>query len=79
LWGMDGVLALDRRDGVSELQVDDVARVPELIAALVAAGVRLTRVDPFHPSLEDLYFAIRRERRAPEAGQGLGVFPEVTR
>jgi len=79
LWGMDGVLALDRRDGVSELQVDDVARVPELIAALVAAGVRLTRVDPFHPSLEDLYFAIRRERRAPEADQGLGVFPEVTR
>ena len=79
LWGMDGVLALDRRDGVSELQVDDMARVPELVAALVAAGVRLTRVDPFNPSLEDLYFAIRRERRAPDAGQGLGAFPEVTR
>ncbi len=79
LWGMDGVLGLDRRDGVSELQVDDVRRVPELIAALVAAGVRLTRVDPFNPSLEDLYFAIRRERRAPDAGQGLGAFPEVTR
>ena len=79
LWGMDGVLALDRRDGVSELQVDDMARVPELVAALVAAGVRLTRVDPFNPSLEDLYFAIRRERRAPDAGQDLGAFPEVTR
>ena len=79
LWGMEGVLGLDRREGVSELQVDDVRRVPELVAALVAAGVRLTRVDPFNPSLEDLYFAIRRERRAPDAGQGLGVFPEVTR
>jgi ABC-2 type transport system ATP-binding protein len=79
LWGLDGVLGLDRRNGVSELQVDDAARVPDLIAALVAVGVRLTRVDPFNPSLEDLYFAIRKERRSPGAGDGLGAFPEVTR
>jgi hypothetical protein len=26
--------------------------------------VRLTRVEPHHPTLEELYFAVRNERRA---------------
>ncbi|MGZ4683497.1 MAG: ATP-binding cassette domain-containing protein [Acidimicrobiales bacterium] len=77
--GMEGVIASRRENDVTEVQLDDLARVPDVVAALTAAGVRLTRVDPHNPSLEDLYFAIRRERRAPDAGPGLGAFPEVTR
>jgi ABC-2 type transport system ATP-binding protein len=79
LLGMEGVIATTREEDVTEVQLDDLRRVPDLVAALTAAGVRLTRVDPHNPSLEDLYFAIRRERRAPDAGSGLGAFPEVTR
>jgi ABC-2 type transport system ATP-binding protein len=77
--GMEGVIASRREGDHTEVQIDDLTRVPDLVAALTAAGVRLTRVDPHNPSLEDLYFAIRRERRAPDAGRGLGAFPEVTR
>ena len=62
LSGLDGVLAY-RRDGLAEVQVDDLARVPDLVAHLLGAGVRLTRVDPHEPTLEELYFAVRNERR----------------
>jgi ABC-2 type transport system ATP-binding protein len=57
----EGVLAYER-DGVATVQLDDPARVPDLVAALAADGVRLTRVEPHQPSLEDLYFAVRRRR-----------------
>ena len=64
LTGMDGVIAMTRNGHkLTEVQVDDVARVPDLIDALVAKGVRLTRVDPHEPTLEELYFAVRKERR----------------
>ena len=53
-----------RRDGRVEVQLDDLARVPDLVARLAVEGVRLTRVEPHQPSLEELYFAVRRERRA---------------
>jgi ABC-2 type transport system ATP-binding protein len=65
---MDGVLAY-RRDGRAEVQVDDVARVPALVGALVARGVQLLRVDPHEPTLEELYFAVRRERRQVVVGE----------
>ncbi|MBA2280349.1 MAG: ABC transporter ATP-binding protein [Acidimicrobiia bacterium] len=41
------------------VSVDDHGRIPDLVFALTAAGVRVTRVEPFTPSLEDLYFAVR--------------------
>jgi ABC-2 type transport system ATP-binding protein len=64
LTGMDGVIGVTRNGRkLTEIQVDDVARVPDLISALVAKGVRLTRVDPHEPTLEELYFAVRKERR----------------
>lgn len=47
------------RTGV-DVSLSDPAMLPDLIGALVAAGIRLTRVEPRIPSLEDLYFAIRR-------------------
>jgi ABC-2 type transport system ATP-binding protein len=46
-----------------DVQLDDLARVPDLVTTLAAAGVRLTRVEPHHPTLEELYFAVRRQRR----------------
>jgi ABC-2 type transport system ATP-binding protein len=75
---LPGVVKVERVDGVTEAQLDDVGRVPDLVRTLSAAGVRLTRVDPHNPSLEDLYFAIRRERRTElGAGDGAVYFPEV--
>ena len=61
--GWDGVLGYER-NGLAEVQLDDLARVPDLVARLTADGVRLTRVEPHHPTLEELYFAVRAERRS---------------
>ena len=64
LRGAEGVLAYDRPSGgPATVQLDDPARVPDLVATLSAAGVRLTRVEPHTPTLEDLYFAVRGLRR----------------
>jgi ABC-2 type transport system ATP-binding protein len=58
-----GVVGYRRQQRV-EVQLDDLGRVPDLVSRLAVEGVRLTRVEPHQPSLEDLYFAVRRERRA---------------
>jgi ABC-2 type transport system ATP-binding protein len=50
------------------VQVDDLRRVPDLVAALTAAGVRITRVEPHLPTLEDLYFAVRGRREIADDG-----------
>jgi ABC-2 type transport system ATP-binding protein len=54
-----GSVVIAPRGGFT-VQIDDPARTPELIAALVATGVRLTKVAPHDPSLEELYLAVRR-------------------
>ena len=59
LAGVEGVLGYERR-GAAVVRVDDLRRVPDLVAALVADGVRVTRVEPHVPTLEDLYFAVRQ-------------------
>jgi ABC-2 type transport system ATP-binding protein len=59
----DGVVHYER-NGVAEVHLDSFARVPDLVAKLAADGVRLTRVEPHKPTLEELYFAVRRERRS---------------
>ena len=43
---------------------------PDLVTALVAAGARLRRVEPQTPTLEQLYFTIRRDtaRATDESG-----------
>jgi ABC-2 type transport system ATP-binding protein len=69
----EGVLRYDRDAGeLATVQIDDMARVPELVLALAADGVRLTRVEPHSPTLEDLYFAVRG-RRAAGVTPGGGV------
>jgi ABC-2 type transport system ATP-binding protein len=55
-----GVLGYERVDAVATLRLDDAAQVPDLIAALTVAGVRITRVEPHEPTLENLYFAVRQ-------------------
>jgi ABC-2 type transport system ATP-binding protein len=49
------------------LHLDGDHRTPDVITALVANGIRLTRIEPVHPTLEDLYFAVRTKR--PVAGE----------
>jgi ABC-2 type transport system ATP-binding protein len=67
-----GVVGYDRGvDGVAQVHLDSLGRVPTIVADLVADGVRLTRVEPHTPTLEDLYFAVRREAR----GDGLAPVP----
>jgi ABC-2 type transport system ATP-binding protein len=47
-------------NGYAIVHVDRLERVPDIVLWLTAAGVRLTRVEPMRPTLEDLYFAIRK-------------------
>jgi ABC-2 type transport system ATP-binding protein len=56
-----GVVGYEREDGPARVAVDSLARVPDLVAALVAGGARVTRIAPHEPSLEELYFQIRAE------------------
>ncbi|MFP4514115.1 MAG: ATP-binding cassette domain-containing protein [Acidimicrobiales bacterium] len=62
-----GVLGYQRQS-LATVQLDEHTAVADVVADLVAAGVRLTRVEPHRPSLEDLYFAVRSEARAARAG-----------
>lgn len=70
----EGVLGYER-DGMARVEVDDLARVPDLVGALASAGARLTRVEPHEPSLEELYFAVREQRRRELAEQLPGAGP----
>jgi len=58
---MDGVLAFSRNGSGAAVDIDRLDRGPDLIAALTGAGVRIKRVVPHEPSLEELYFAVRKE------------------
>jgi ABC-2 type transport system ATP-binding protein len=64
LQGLPGVLAVSPGPSGREVQLDDECRIPDLLTVLVERGVRLRRVDPHQPTLEELYFAVRAERRA---------------
>ena len=59
-----GVTRVERIPGGLGVHLASFAVVPDLVNALVAQGVRLTRVEPHVPTLEDLYFAVRKERAA---------------
>ena len=54
-----GVKEIDHEEG--HLWLTGVSResIPDLVAALVAAGVRVYRLTPQEPSLEDVYFALQ--------------------
>ncbi|MGH9277663.1 MAG: ABC transporter ATP-binding protein [Acidimicrobiales bacterium] len=54
-----GVAEYERDGAAAVVTVGDVAVVPDLVAALVRDGVRLTRVEPDEPTLEALYLKVR--------------------
>ena len=64
---LDGVVAYERNGGGASVTVDSLRRVPDLVASLVAGGARIRRVVPHQPTLEELYFAVRRAAEAQEA------------
>lgn len=57
---MEGVVRYTRTGNQAEVEVDDRSRVPGLVASLAAVGVRLTKVSPHEPSLEELYLRVRQ-------------------
>ncbi len=59
---LDGVIAV-RVDGATYVTLDTLDRAPDLVLELVKRGVRLTRVEPLNPTLEDLYFEMQRSHR----------------
>ncbi|MGH9177167.1 MAG: ATP-binding cassette domain-containing protein [Acidimicrobiales bacterium] len=78
--GLEGVLAFEPTATGAQLTLDGLDRVPDLVGAMVAAGARLRRVAPHEPSLEELYFVVRRAAGAvgmaePGAGEGVGPPP----
>lgn len=50
-------------NGAVHVRLTHLDRLPDLIADLVGAGVRITRVEPDNPTLETLYFEMQRSLR----------------
>ncbi len=58
-----GVRSVQRTaDGV-RVVIDDRSVIPDGVETLVRSGVRISRVLPREPSLEELYFAVRQTAR----------------
>ncbi|MCP4308249.1 MAG: ABC transporter ATP-binding protein [bacterium] len=67
----DSLSALSRHDdvvsaewnGALHVRLTHIDRLPGLVADLVGAGARITRVEPDNPTLETLYFEMQRSLR----------------
>ncbi len=57
------------RNGAATVELDDAALIPDLVFELAGAGVRVTRVEPHVPTLEDLYFAVLGDGGATSEGR----------
>lgn len=75
--GWPGVLAYRRDPSGARVELDDVGRVPDMVASLCADGARLTRVDPHQPTLEDLYFTIRRQAGGTVSADGVDTLEPI--
>ena len=71
--GWIGVVGMRNDPSGARIELDDIDRVPDLVAALVADGIPITRVEPHTPTLEDLYFLIRRKLGERARADGLEV------
>jgi ABC-2 type transport system ATP-binding protein len=60
----DGVSGVKVNGGPVTVALDDIQRVPEVIAQLVGRGVQLTRAVPHEATLEELYFVVRGSRES---------------
>jgi ABC-2 type transport system ATP-binding protein len=63
---MPGVKDFDVVDSTAVVEVRSFDAVPDIINRLVAGGAMITSVQPLVPNLEDIYFAIRREKGSSE-------------
>ncbi len=64
LRAMPGVGEVEWDAPVATARVSDREAIPDLLAALVAAGGRVYRVSPREPTLEDVYFALHGDMNA---------------
>ncbi|MDW3218882.1 MAG: ABC transporter ATP-binding protein [Acidimicrobiales bacterium] len=60
---LDGVRRTEPSKFGTRVVLDDPSRTPDVVAALVGAGHRIRMVNPHDPTLEELYFAVRRSAR----------------
>ncbi len=67
---IEGVIHVEPDSDQSRLRLhlDGEHRTAEIVRALVERGVRLVRVEPIEPSLEDLYFAVRTKKAIADDG-----------
>jgi ABC-2 type transport system ATP-binding protein len=77
LTNLEEVVSYERDGATATFEVTDLSVVPELVRLLIEGGAEITAVQPFNPTLEDLYFAVRRiqgssqdEIPPPESGTG---------
>lgn len=61
-----GLSCAAQRRGVLLVSGAERAAIPDLLAALVAAEVRIYQVTPQEPTLEDVYFALHRNREVSQ-------------
>ena len=55
--------AISDENGLITVTGADREMIPNLVAALIAAGVRVYQIAPQEPSLEDVYFALHGEQK----------------
>ncbi len=65
---LSGVRNVQPTEEGAQIVVDDHSVIPDIVEALVKAGARIRRVTPREPTLEELYFAVRRTAR--DLGEG---------
>ena len=63
-----GVIGTESAGEGVRVVLEDPSVTPDVVEALVRAGVRIRRVEPHEPTLEQLYFAVRRTAR--DLGEG---------
>lgn len=66
----DVVISYERSGMVARIEMADLNELPDLVTSLVRDGARLGRIDPQRPTLEDLYFMIRRNEIPERSGVG---------
>ena len=58
--------SVQKENGVISVVGVDHGAIPELVSAMVGKGIRIYRVDPLEPSLEDVYFALHNQEGPKE-------------
>ena len=68
-----GVRRVEIDDDGARVVLDDASVVPELVAVLIGEDARVRKVIPHEPTLEELYFAVRRSAVTADDGSTGGT------